>query len=189
MRACGCSRDAVKKLFEAPVDEGYPNPSKKHFIKLCADIHKRQLHPGEKLKALGGGFVEYFEEHLHPTDTSLSNLCSKLIDSAQVVFFGHLLGQIDPEVVQHFKDFDDRSWQVLFQLPRVLSRRAHAAKDKVIDALAQYVDSPGLKEDAAWEIGVLEEESRRLGLKTRDTATVLMIFYWAYVSSLQSRLC
>ena len=199
MRACGCSASAVNKMFKVPTSNNgaFPNPSGKHFTSLSHDIHTRQLYPGEKLDIIGNGFVDHFKNSLvlerlvseYPyakqnysgsTATSLLRMCSEiLIDAAQNVYFGPLLSQIDPGLVRTFIDFDDRSWQLLFQVPYLLSTEMHALKDNVVNAFVAYFNIPSHeRQGGAWSIEVLEGEMRQLGLTNREIATMIMILYW-----------
>lgn len=203
MGTCGCPASAVKNMFQVPPfnETGFPNPSKKHFTNLSHDIHTSQLHPGEKLDDIGTGFVAYFQNslvlerlttgypYINPSTgdnyaTSLSRMCSDiLVGAAQNVYFGPSLSRIDPGLVRTFIDFDDRSWQLLFQVPYLLSRNTHILKDKIVDALSAYFKiSSDQRRGEAWSIGVLEKEMRKLGLANREIALMMMILYWGQVS-------
>ena len=199
MKSCGCSTQAVKTMFEVPQSENseFPNPCGKRFTALTHDIHTRQLYPGENLDSMGNLFAQYFQDHLcqenifaryaapsrdsNPKSSiSLWQMCSQLlVNAGQNVYFGRILSDIDPTLARTFLHFDDLSWQLLFNMPRTLSREMHQSQDKLIDALDRYfLTSSTQRQDAAWSIGVLEREMRRLGLSNRELATMMMILYW-----------
>ena len=189
----------IKKMFQPPpqIDGVFPNPSQKCFANLSHDIHTRYLYPGQYLDVIGIGFRDFLhtslvlekfvsqyhiqnrDDGLYPT-ISLSQMCSDvLVDAGQNVYFGPLLSRIDPQLPRTFLYFDKRSWELLFQFPHFLSKEMHASKDKIINALVSYFQSPiDQRRGSAWSIEVLEREMRHLGLSDQEIAKMMMMLYW-----------
>lgn len=202
MKRCGCTTQGVRKMFEVPPSEclNFPNPCRKSFTALTHDIHAHQLYPGKNLDSIGILFAQFFRGHLQQENIStkytytgpgwastgaisLWTMCSKLlVDSAQTIYFGSRLSIIDPGLAETFLHFDKVSWQLLFQMPHLLSRDMHHSKDRIVNAMDSYLRIPSeQRPGAAWEIGILEGEMRQLGLLNRDIAKMMMILYWGSV--------
>ena len=195
MRNFGLSEDASEKVWRRGYQGVYPNPSKKPFASLNYDINKAQLHPGKKLDALTDKFMAFIERFLHlntiPRESiiqqgitskrlSLMGLCqSVLVDAGSRAIFGSRLTDISPDLAKHFHIFDQKSWQLIYQLPSRFSKEMNAAKNEVTKALEQYIESPSEnKQDRAWIIEAMEVEMKALDVKTSDQAILLFMIYW-----------
>lgn len=164
--------------------------------KLC----RQQLLPGKELEALSGAIVEKIHQSLHwhtmsekvvmsfsenTRRVSLLSWCREvLLDAATRSFFGERLTQIDPDMYKSFYTFDELSWKLHFGYPKFLARRMYAAKDKILDAIDQYLRLPkSERKGECWLIDRLETEMRNLGIDNRDIAAIMMPLYWVYASA------
>ncbi|KAL9045028.1 MAG: hypothetical protein Q9214_001880, partial [Letrouitia sp. 1 TL-2023] len=154
MGRLGSSPQSIKAMFTPMSSDkaGFPNPKGRPLGRLARDLHMNQLYPGENLTILGERFRESFEDQLDyekiasktpyckadekglvvPLMTWTSDIFTR---GGQVSYFGEKLGEIEPNLTWIFLEFDELSWQVLYQYPRIISRRMHAARDKMIQAL------------------------------------------------------
>lgn len=111
---------------------------------------------------------------------SLFQWCQKvLVDSATKTFFGDILLDISPDFTEHFYDYDENSWKLLYQYPRIFARDLHTAKSKMLNTLVTYLKLPKeQRSDASWLIQTLENEQRDIGIEIRDIAAMIMMGYW-----------
>lgn len=195
IRTCGSSKRVVEKLYQDPPSSSERNKS------LGRAIHDFQVQQssGQKLEDLSAVFVRCFEKSLlfenvavdsrfrsKASETagsaciSLSKLCSEVvINGSQEAYFGNRLSEIDPNLAQTFLEFDTRSWQLLYHYPRLISEPMYAAKDRLINALTAYFETPAeRKTDATWVTQLLEREMRGLGFTDREMGTLMMLQYW-----------
>ena len=195
MRNFGLSDDGSEKLWRKGYHGVFPNPSKKAFGILSGEMYKVQWHPGKGLDALTGKFMEFIEGFLHwntlPSEgllleesgskrMSLMRLCqSVLVDAGSRAIFGRRLTDIAPDLAQQFQVFDQKSWQLIYQLPPAFAKEMYAAKNKITEALEKYIESPTeTKKDRAWAIEAMEVEMQALGMKTSDQAIMFFLIYW-----------
>ncbi|KAI4214043.1 MAG: hypothetical protein LQ351_003447 [Letrouitia transgressa] len=203
MGRLGSSPQSIKAMFSplSPDKAGFPNPKGRPLGRLARDLHMNQLYPGENLTILGQRFRESFEDQLNyekiaakapyctvdekglvvPLMTWTSDIFTR---GGQVSYFGEKLGEIDPNLTWTFLEFDELSWQVLYQYPRIISRRMHAARDKMIEALEKYFSIPAAERgQEAWFTPAMEQEMRQVGINTHDIATMMNTIYWGQVNS------
>ena len=190
IRTCGTSKPVVEKLYQDPL------PSSAHKESLGKAIHKFQVQqssPGNNLEDISLVIANYLEKALVLENMaterapkakdllylSLKRCCADLvIGASQMAYFGERLSEIDPNLAQKFIEFDSRSWQLLYHFPRLISKGMYAAKDRIIDDLTAYFETPGERTDAAWVTQLLEREMRALGFTTREMGTLMMLQYW-----------
>lgn len=195
MHNFGVTEDGSEKIWRRGYQGVYPNPSKKSFAVLSWDLNKVQLHPGKNLDNLTDKFMAFIDGFLHwhslPLDAvlresayskkmSLMGFCQGvLVDAGSRAIFGRRLTDISPDLAKHFHVFDQKSWQLIYQLPPNFAKKMHAAKNEVTRALAQYIESPReTKKDQAWIIGAMEAEMKALDMKIEDKAIMLFMMYW-----------
>jgi hypothetical protein len=176
------------------------NPLYKCFTHYQSDLYKGKLHPGEQFDVFQGKILRYIDDSLqwdhlssgpgatstinriipHERTLSLSDWCREVIVKATTrAIFGDALLDIDPNFLQYFYDFDDESWKLTYQLPRFLSKDAHAVKDKILDVVVEFLKLPlGKTEDACWLVKMLGKEQRNIGIGERDIAAMLMVVFW-----------
>ncbi|KAF2796016.1 cytochrome P450 [Melanomma pulvis-pyrius CBS 109.77] len=175
MRTTGCSNEVVDKI----------------------ELHVHQLYPGKDLAYLGERFNSYFDRYLSleaiksersyaiPNQDGSVSVPLKvwvsdfLIRGGQRAYFGDFLEEIDPNISWAFLEFDDLSWQILYQYPKVLSKKMHAAKERVTEALRKYFETPITERSGdAWFTKAMENEMRDLDLDTRDISIMMQTIYW-----------
>ena len=175
---------------------GFPNPNSKPLAILARELHIHQLHPGENLSYLGTRFVSYFEQNLNLKAMAVERPYVKnrgesvtlplmiwvsdfLIRGGQRAYFGDYLEEIDPDISWSFLEFDDLSWQVLYQYPKFLCKKMLAAKDRVILALEKYFATPmNQRSGDAWFTKAMETEMGLLNLNTKDKSVMMQTIYW-----------
>lgn len=200
MQKIGVSELGIQKMFSSPDSskQVFPNPFNKCLARLSRELHIHQLYPGEGnlLNAIDEEFVRYFDQYLeldslarrtryvtspHKTavDLSLRTWTSDFFANAgQDAYFGKRLRQIDPDMTWTFMEFDALFWQVLFQYPKVLSKKMNAALDKMIASMKQYFAVPvSERTDTVWFTQALEEEMRLLDTPSNDIAAMMVTIY------------
>ncbi|KAL8992989.1 MAG: hypothetical protein Q9169_006679 [Polycauliona sp. 2 TL-2023] len=198
MRNLGSSARSVQAMFSPmPADkDGFPNPHGKPLGRLARELHITQLYPGENLTRLDDSFIKSFEAQLYLTKTTQLSYATRddmggvtvpllkwssdiFTRAGQAAYFGDLLGILDPDLTWTFLEFDDLSWQVLFQYPRIVSRRMHAARQRLTAVLERYFSIPANKRgEQAWFTHAMEHEMRTIGISTHDIATMMTTIYW-----------
>lgn len=205
LKTAGGTSACVEAMYKPLLADkaGFPNPHSKPLATLARDMHLQQLYPGEHLDLLGQAFDRFFDHDLHG-DTILHNYayalagegasivvplmawCSDVFCRAgQDAYFGPLLGQIDPEMTEKFLEFDELSYQLLFQYPRWLSLKMQKAKDALVEDLMVYFDTPQERRHGdAWFVKAMEDEMRALQLSNYDISVLMVTIYWGYASCL-----
>ena len=200
MRISGSSEFVVQKMYENPDPEKtiFPNPHKKPLAKLARELHHNQLFPGEPYDYLRAKIIEYFEETFvlqtiaqypyaracttpsHEVVLPLSSWTSDVfVTAGQRAYFGTYLEEVDPKLQQTFIEFDDLTWQVLYQYPKFLSGKMHEAKARLISSLERYFEAPIEKRGrTAWFTPAMEAEMRNLGFDNHDIGVMMTTIYW-----------
>ncbi|KAF5025868.1 hypothetical protein F66182_2050 [Fusarium sp. NRRL 66182] len=89
-------------------------------------------------------------------------------------FFGSACFQHSPELLDAFHTFNHHAWKLLFRYPKILSKKAHKAKDICVASLTKYFEMPqDERRDAAPFVLRSEDEMRSHGIGSRDIAAVL----------------
>ena len=111
---------------------------------------------------------------------SLYDWCANvLVSAATAAFFGKSLLKTHPDLVQEFNAFDDDSWMLTYHYPRFLTRNVYSAKNKITEALMQYLQLPlPERSGACYHVRTQEAGQREAGLSDRDIAIVLQMFHW-----------
>ena len=202
MRNLGSSHQSIMAMF-SPMpakEEGFPNPKAKPLGRLARELHVNQLYPGENLDLLDHKFIQSFGDQLDlekvaeasyarrdaggdevvvPLMTWSSDVFTR---AGQMAYFGDRLSVIDPNLTWTFLEFDDLSWQVLFQYPRIFSQKMHRARERLTSGLEKYFSIPADERgDQAWFTKAMEAEMRSVGINTHDIATMMTTIYWGFV--------
>ena len=193
LRTCGSSRAVVEKLYQDPPPL---SERKKSLGKTLHSLQMQQSSPGPNLEDLSVEYLKYFEKTLvfekmtmdsryhwktasKAGTVSLCEWCADVvINASQKAYFGDRLSQIDPNLARTFIEFDTRSWQLLYNFPRLISGRMYAARDRLIDALTAYFELSEEKTGASWVTQYLEREMRASGFTCREMGTLMMLQYW-----------
>lgn len=195
----GVSRDAMDKVYHRPTNEAddvvsqklqIKNPRLKSLAQLNNDFWKQQLVPGEIYYALQENFLRYIDKSLHCIDNSANYVVSSnmetgektvsllrwtqevLLDAALRAFFGDQILVLEPDLPNHFLEFDDDNWKLWYKWPN--AKKMHTAKFKVIKTLIRYLALP--KEErpgAAYIVETMETTQRALGTSEEDIAKIL----------------
>jgi len=206
MRAIGNTEFCVEAMYTPmpKVKEGFPNPHGKPLATLAREMHIAQLYPGDNLDHLEQQFRDFFLQHLPleslgkleyaspsavPVSSEKNNgsvvlplmeWCSDYFTRAgQNAYFGPVLGQIDPGLTKTFIVFDELSWQVLYQYPDFLAREMKVARNRMMQGLLKYLQTPqDERYGDAWFTKAMENEMRSLGISEEDIATMMVTIYW-----------
>lgn len=199
LKAMGNSSFCIQEMYRPlPSDKkGFPNPHGKPLATLARDMHLHQLYPGEYLDKLSHDFDQYFDHFLQPDNLVRDCAYAELRDTGDMVvpamtwcsdvftragqgaYFGPKLAEIDPRMTWKFLEFDDFSYQILFQYPKILSSKMYKAKGAMVDGLVEYLETPQEeRRGGAWFVKAMENEMRGLGLSTVDIALLMLTEYW-----------
>lgn len=204
IRSCGASDELLDRLYGMPpvVEklEGLPDATAEVVSKSLGDkthdFHGMQLFPGGHLIEFTAIFKDFFEEYLHidrlyqgkPYVTAsgqgwvslklMKFVSDYFVDAGQRTYFGNLLGEIEPNLIWTFLELEDRSWQILYEIPAPFARKAHEARDGIIDAIQKWFESPREnRKDGSWWMNTMEAEMRSLGFSSREMATTVVPIY------------
>ncbi|KAJ5733722.1 cytochrome P450 monooxygenase [Penicillium malachiteum] len=107
-----------------------------------------------------------------------------LFQSIVLSFMGPGLFKLEPNLSQYFSQWDYHSWQVTYQLPGFLAKRASKPKDHAIEILRQYLEAPA--EQRAGSVPFIDQvynDYRASGLPSRDIAGIIFSILWALSST------
>ena len=177
------------------------NPQRKCYVHLQSDWLKTQLLSKDKLGELQGKFYDSLEEALKWENLSLSCIVqSKTDDNSKLIslvkfsrhtishcgmqtFLGKGLRKIAPSFPEDYRNYEDDSWKIFFQYPSFMARDVHAAKERAIRGLSDYLLLPeSERADLAWIFQTMSKELRSLDLQEHDIAGIVMMILWASVA-------
>ena len=192
----GMSKEGIKKMWESDHSKPQDNedPPKEHQSHLGQGVHRQQLHPGDQLEDITAKYVEEIERRLlweniasaptsEPSKTQkyvdLYDWCAEVLGNAALqALFGNALLELEPRLLEHFYVFDSESWKLTFQLPPLLAKRMHAAKDKSRAAYIQYFQLPmERRQGICYYLRTVEAKQRRGGMDERDIAIAAQMFF------------
>lgn len=194
VRSCGASDDLLDRLY-GPSAGNYQSKS---LGNLTHDFHGIQLLPGGHLPAFAAVFKDFFENAVRmdrlpgkPYITAsgegwvnlrlMKFVSDYFVDVGQRTYFGETLGEIDPNLVWMFLELEDRSWQILYEIPALFAKKAHAARDGMIHSIQKWFDSPREnRSDRSWWMNTMESEMKALGFNTREMASTVVSIYIGY---------
>ena len=200
------SQEGHKTLWRKP-SEGFvslhPNPKKMVLVHTGYDLlHKQILQPqlGQDLTERVMSYVEqtmrwdsFFDatilaQNLDVKVVSLHNWCRDVLVEAQSrAFFGEYLRELEPMLTTIFDEWDCNSWMMVYQVPKIMAKRATVPRDRLIEVFKHYLESPQEKRAGGVPfVNELEDEDRHAGLSTEDSARILMIILWGCVDSVSS---
>lgn len=182
----GCTDTTIAKMFAR-------DGSSKHWMDLCHDDFKLQLHPGERLETLQSTFLGNIDRSLQwdrisgpmvlPSSSpdckvvSLWKWCGNvLVDAATRAFFGGAIYRVAPAVLADFFPFDEEAWKLPYRYPEFAARRMYEYKRKGEAAFAAYLALPRAeRRDASWIVDRIEQGMRGMGV-TEPTQCGAMLF-------------
>ena len=111
--------------------------------------------------------------------------CAAILGNAAMqALFGNVLLEIEPRLLDYSYKFDLESWKLTFQLPPLLARRMHCAKDKGREAFIRYFQVPPEKRPGTcYYLRTVEAKQRQAGMNDRDIGIAAQMFFWGSVSS------
>ncbi|KAI1266398.1 putative cytochrome p450 [Xylariaceae sp. FL1019] len=201
MSYLGLSADTLDAVFRTRLPKtkpGFPNPDGKALGHFVREMHHRQLFPGHNLDQLEKTMIDWFDTHLDipvlqnlcssyssltsgsSLDVPLVKWCSELFTRAgEIGYFGDTLESIEPDMATIFLEYDDLSWQVLYQYPKLFSREMHAALSRIQDVFMRYFEVPrNQRRGGAWFTTAIEDECNGLGIDRQNKALFMATVYW-----------
>lgn len=175
-----------------------PNRLHRPLAVLCEAFMKKQLNPGRYLDGIQSSYLSILHQRLcwermspkavlASTDTRrtislLEWTRRSLVEAGTVAIFGSSLLKIDPLFVNHFFEFEDMIWKLLYRIPRPWSNDMLAAKDRMHRAMIAYLSQPKeQRADCCWLVSTLETEMKIRNITDHDIARNLMLVHWLYV--------
>ncbi|KAH8654972.1 cytochrome P450 [Tricladium varicosporioides] len=205
MASMGATPDGITKMWEPRPpytkvddhDHRYSNPRGKPLGQISEEIFRKQLHPGIYLTHLQTKFLTSIHRALTwerlsaPGKTVLSSSFGEhtvsllqwtqatLLKGATDAFFGTALLRDNPNLLDNFSEFDERSWQLSYKIPKPFSNEMQVAKQSSLDALTTYFKLPASERPGAcWLVQTMEIEMRAAEISEYDMAANLMMAYW-----------
>lgn len=201
MRWCGSTDSCIQKMYKSTRDTLFPNAKERPLAILARDMHIHQLFPGPNLDDLAEKFHKNFtrlvsldslgqykdkraevgkDQVIVPLNSWVSD---NFVRAGTDAYFGPKLLELDSNLVDTFLEFDDLSWQVLYQYPRILAGRMYAARDRLTQVIEDYFKIDQSDRDGdAWFTKAMENDMRRLGITDHDLAIMMMTIHWGCVS-------
>ncbi|KAF3760405.1 putative cytochrome p450 [Cryphonectria parasitica EP155] len=201
MRTNGSSEETIKKV-SLPLQigkAGFPNPDGLSLIGLSERMHVHQLHPGENLTVLRRKVLDWINRQLsfdvlaksctYASSQGENHLQLPLykwtsdyfVRLGQFVYFGDVLGQIDPNYPDAYITFDEVVWKMLYQYPSFLCGDMTGPRDQMMASMTAYFQLPPAqrREQAAWIINAMEDEMRAIGVDDANIAIMIFHLYFA----------
>lgn len=198
MRTSGSSEFVIKKMYETPDPDKaiFPNPRMKPLAKMAKDLHIHQLYAGKPLDVLREEIYKFYDspmklKHMSQLSYTISSgpnevvlplyiwTSDVIIGAGQEAYFGPLLAKVAPQLIWDFLEFDDLTWQLLYQYPKFLAKKMYSARDRVVIGLEKYFTelqtNRGVK---SWFTPAMENEMRNLEFDTHEVAIMMMTIYW-----------
>lgn len=200
--AMGVSRFAVDAWEPETVPKTVPktltadwNPEADYHRNVGESIFRQQLLPGKQLDDLQTLFMNNIQDSLYwskiPDQAVLSSnhdfkivslekwSSHVLLNSALRTFFGTELLRLEPNFCRYICEFDEESWKLQYGFPRILSKKMHHARDKMIRGLTAYFKLPkSERPGAAWAVTEIETEMRARGIEVHDIGGIFLGVCW-----------
>ena len=103
-------------------------------------------------------------------------------------FFGNVLLELDPNLLNDFHQFDANSWMLLYQYPRPLAKPMFRAHDNGAEAFTRYFQLPATERKPCHYIKTVEAKQRKAEMSDRDIDIVAQGMFWTYVLFISSLL-
>lgn len=189
----GISEKGRKAMFDVHMGAKYYESAGRALnpTDMTKELHHQTLHNGpgldelmidktipvmaKKLEfAMGGKATDSFT-------ISLFDLCVDVfIASGTDTFFGPKLRQLEPGLVDAFKDWEYSNWKFLFQIPGIFAKDMLASKHTLTSAFTRYYKMPRSERPGATHfVTALEDMLREAGLSETDMGNFTLLHYWA----------
>ncbi|KAI1203674.1 cytochrome P450 [Nemania serpens] len=190
------------------------NPSQLNLIHFVEESYRKQLIPGEHMDRLSEAFINpllakleraSLDFYLGPTRegaavrgklydepvggsfrlTSLYSLCRVfMVEAATQSLFGKHLHEIEPNIVDLMTEFNENAWMVVFGYPKILSSAVSGAKQKIMTALAKFIQIPKEKRtQEAWVVKNMLAAMDLVDIDIESRASMLLMSFWAAISN------
>ena len=195
----GMSNEGIAKMFGASASKDIPGtrPTDQKQAHLGVGVQREQLHPGEHLDDLIATYVKHIKRQMKWENipeickaksvgdqkvVSVRKWCEDVLGHATVeAFFGNVLLELEPSLLDGFHQFDSNSWMLLYQYPRPFARPMFRALDKGAEAFTRYFQLPVTKRQPCHYIKTVESKQRQAGMSDRDIGIAAQGLFWAYV--------
>lgn len=175
----------------------HPNPKNKVLVHTGKDLlHKQLLSPNlfqdllrkvttnveqnMQLEAFTQAAVIKEKDNGATKLVSLHRWCRDVtIGSQTCSFFGPYFGELEPDYLSIYDQWDINSWMATYQYPNFMAKAATVPRERLVKALMSYLDAPQEKRTGAVVyVNEVEDEMRHAGLGTEASARILMIILW-----------
>lgn len=192
------SGEAKGILWRTPA-EGFmslhPNPKKEVLVHTGNRLLHKQLMQSDAMQDLVGKVLLSMHhamqwDSFYDTTVLASNANEKvvslhcwcrdvLVEAQNKTFFGHQLSELEPDMRFLYDQWDYNSWRVTYQLPSFMAKPATYPRDRMIQALTKYLDTPKEHRTGVVPfISELQDECMNAGLSNQDIAGIMMIILW-----------
>ena len=195
----GCTDVTISKMFER-------DGASKHWMDLCHDDFKLQMHPGNRLEVLQNTFLGNIDRSLawdriagpmivsSTSDSktiSLWKWCGAvLVDSATRAFFGDAIYRVSPTIVSDFFPFDEEAWKLPYRYPVFAAKTMYTYKRKGEQAFTAYLALPKTsRADASWIVDKMEHGMHKMGITDPAQCAAMLFTLHRLVNSNAYRLC
>lgn len=166
-----------------------PNETSTSITTYVLDMVREEVGPGPAGQAFFDKLMQGLDDVLqtgNPLTTGkedehgLLRFTKDIIMTASTnTFFGKVLLQNFPDILETFATFEHHAWEIIFPLPNFLVTTGRKSKDAVIDDLARYFDLPQDERcDVAAFVSQGEAAMRENGIGSRDIAALLFKMFW-----------
>lgn len=186
----GVTPEAVNIMFTKQAKR-----QKKVLAHAGEDFFRQQLQPGGHLQPLFNSIQAKISDYIgwdnispktvistsgSTKTVSLLGFCHEvLVKPVSTAVFGNVLYEVEPGLSDIFRKFDDNSWKMNYELPRLVAPDVYNAKDEIRSAMLKYIKLPvDSRRDAAWIIHALEDELRGGGISEEDIASFFFGPFW-----------
>lgn len=186
----GVTPKAIKIMFTKQAKS-----HKKLLAHTGEDFFKQQFQPGGHLQPLFNSIQIKISETIQWDKVSRKTLISTkettktisllafcheiLVKPVSSAVFGNALYEIEPNLSEIYRKFDDHSWKMNYEVPRFMAPHVYDAKDEIRMVMLRYLRLPGeRRSDAAWIIRVLEDELKSAGISEEDIASFFFGPFW-----------
>lgn len=162
---------------------------------LGTGIQKEQLHAGIHLDDLIGTYTKHIrwqakwenipssckEQSMHGKKVvKLRKWCEEVLALATVeAFFGTVLLELEPRLLDNFHTFDADSWKLLYKYHRPFTKTMFQALDQNTKAFTRYFQLPMEKRQPCHYIRTVEAKQRKANMSDRDIGISAHAFFWA----------
>ncbi|MCJ1288255.1 hypothetical protein MMC26_007610 [Xylographa opegraphella] len=202
----GMSTEGRAKMFgaQASKDVTSKQPTDQKEAHLGMGVQREQLHPGGHLDDLITTYVKHIKRQMKwenipevckvesNTDqkvVSVRKWCEYVLGHATVeAFFGNVLLELEPSLLDDFHQFDANSWMLLYQYPRPLAGPMFSALDKGAEAFTRYFQLPATKRQPCHYIKTVEAKQRKAEMSDRDIGIAAQGLFWS-ANANHSKIC